>query len=124
MNYAEFVEKINNLNTETCYEGYVDGDSVKYEWITGGQSGGSCWGTDNYHSVPGDPEPMNTILDAILETITPQISFMQYKKLQRLWVVDDKQDNDYYGNYTVYAIKRMALRQLYDELNRMNLLGE
>lgn len=84
-------------------------------WNIGGQSGGSCWGTD-HHATSGEPEPDFVELDTILVEVCPEISYLEYKKLMReLKLVEaSDRDNDYYGNYDDYAIKAIQIVDLYE----------
>jgi hypothetical protein len=96
-----------------------------HEWRTGGQSGGSCWDTDDstHYGISGDPEPDFVDLDKILENLCPTITFLQYKRLiADIIRCDERVENEYYGNYTNYGIKMVRLGDLCDKLNEMKLI--
>jgi hypothetical protein len=85
------------------------------EWETGGASGGSCWGGEAHsYSTSNTPEEL-TSLDLILTEFKPDMSFLQYKVLTAKIVQNDSRSvNEYYGNHTDYAMKKVRLRDLYD----------
>lgn len=94
---------------------------IYVEWSTGGVSGGSCYDTgdeDPHHAYSSsDPEGELTDLDLILEHINPGITFLQYKNLTRdIIETSSRTENEYYGNYTNYAMKKCNLEKLYDAL--------
>ena len=99
---------------------------IRWSWVTGGVSGGSCWDTgdsDPHSSFRGDPEPDNDSFDKILELVDPTISFLQYRQIQRACVEHGTySQNEYYGNHTDYAFKNLNLRKLYEALKCRNLV--
>lgn len=96
---------------------YTKYDYYSVEWRVGGLTGGSCWGDDANQPVDADPEPDMEYLDSFLEKIAPNITFLQYKKLLRETVTyDTYSDNDYYGNYSNYSVKKITFDALYDSL--------
>lgn len=101
---------------------------IGIQWSTGGVSGGSCWDTgddDPHYHTSGEPEEELTQLDTILEHFSPNISFLQYKKLcQELIERGEHRENEYYGNYTDYAHKFIRLRRLYSYLNEKGWLPQ
>jgi hypothetical protein len=110
---------------ERCYDilDYSDWSSdntkgvLTTKWCIGGLAGGSCWGTGDavYRSRSGEPEPEFKELDKLLMELRPQISYLQYKALtSKLVQTGDYRENDYYGNYTDYATKKVDLGGLYD----------
>lgn len=101
-------------------------DYLYNEWCTGGISGGSCWddGSDDHHyATSGEPETDFTDLDAILEGLCPNLSFLQYKKLTSAIIkTDSRTEHEYYGNSTNYATKMVKLGDLYEKLKEMSLI--
>ena len=92
---------------------------LEVKWLTGGQSGGNCWHSydeTRYYSVDGEPEPEFEELDEILEKICPQITYLQYRKLEKLFEYDSEHQNEYYGNYYIYAVKRLSIEALWNFL--------
>jgi hypothetical protein len=77
----------------------------------GGMSGGSCWGTE--------PEPyINTetvefeVLDLVLMELKPNITYLQYKMVNKLIHTNNETQYEYYGNSTDYEIKYIILSEL------------
>jgi len=99
-------------------------DYLRLEWRSGGQSGGSCWseGPHQYHPVNGEPEPEFKDLDEVLLKVCPNIAFLQYKKIAKLFEISERIEDDYYGNYTNYSVKTIKLKSIYDALKEMNLI--
>jgi len=97
------------------------------EWCIGGQEGGSCWndgGDDEsrHYPVSADPEPEFSDLDSALLEIVPNLSFLMYKKLMSKVDVSERTSNDYYDNYTRYAVKKIAADELWLFLVEHNLV--
>lgn len=94
------------------------------DWSTGGLSGGSCWGTENHYPTEGSPEPEFLDLDKILESLCPNISFLQYKKLMKSLNIDESTwtDDEYYGNCTHMSSKCINLNDLYNALKEIGTL--
>lgn len=100
-------------------------DSLKVEWCTGGQRGGSCWdeGEHSYYAHTGDPEEELESLDVLLEDFCPDISHLKYKNLIRKVIKrKERHEDDYYGNYSNYASKEVILEELYNTLIEMKLI--
>ena len=92
---------------------------LEVSWRYGGVSGGSCWddGKDHHYSMTGDPEPSFEDLDKLLLKVAPNISFLVYRNLENKLVErDERSENEYYGNYTEYGIKRINIGKLYTYL--------
>lgn len=102
-------------------------DFVKIEWVTGGVTGGSCWddggGPDPHESFGGEIEPEFEALDKILTSLSPEISFLKYKAIINACVkIDDRTENEYYGNYTTFRTKKVVLRDLYEKMQELSLI--
>lgn len=115
------VEKESDLQWST----YLQGNSVN----TGGIGGGSCWDTgegDPHYAYTNDNAESAEIpaLDTLLEAISPNITFLQYKRLMSIAKVENHSwsENEYYGNCSNYVRKRVKLGDLYGALCEMNLL--
>ena len=137
MTYEEFLEKVKTVTggflqmaRKSGSWGEIERESpndknacIYIEWTTGGRSGGSCWGHEADGVVESEPEPSFDELDRILEAVCPQISFLVYKGLVRDCVDTlSGTSNDYYGNYTSYAIKQVKLYDLYISLLSRGLI--
>lgn len=99
--------------------------SFLYEkWCTGGVGGGSCWsdGETVHYPIDGEQEPEMDDLDDILLEKCPNIGLLQYKKLIQLVERENWSENEYYGNSTSYASKRITLGALYDGLKKLKLI--
>ena len=109
MTYEEFLK--------ICgpYE-YPDG-VLSERWLTGGQGGGNCWDSEpSYYPIDTEKEPNLTGLDEILMEVSPNLTFLQYRLIEKLIEYDTKTYNEYYGNYTIYSLKTLKLKDLYDKL--------
>lgn len=91
------------------------------EWITGGITGGSCWGEGGHYSIVADDEPNDETLDAILETVCPNLTFRQYRKLVRAepYTTETGRHSEYYGNHTDRKSRTLDLYRLYDILKEI-----
>mgnify|MGYP000438009136 FL=1 len=87
-------------------------ESIKVEWVEGGQGGGSCWDNDdsNFHPIDSEPEPEFAQLDEVLNELWPKIGYLQYKVLvQTLVTRGSRAENNYYGNYTNFADRKSVV---------------
>lgn len=133
MTRQEFQEIVNNLAGRVTVRHYraktTYGDCVEltYEWVTGGLTGGSCYDdSDNtrYYGVESETEPEFDTLDNILIEVAPQMGFLHYKKLQQFIKIDSKNEGDYYGNNTIYAIKTLKVSDIWNFLIEYDLVTE
>ena len=93
------------------------------EWVTGGLTGGNCWGDNADQSVSSDPEPELELLDQFLEVICPALTLRQYRELTATVVNRDSYtDYEYYGNYTTKGTKTISYRDLYNEMVKRGLI--
>ena len=84
---------------------------MRYE--IGGIEGGSCW-------EDSDPQPYTKYkledewkaLDKFLSMYCPNISYLNYKKIDTLIHTNEETDWEYYGNCTEYRVKYIKLKQL------------
>lgn len=91
-------------------------------WSLGGTYG-DCWSDNLYSISPEEPVPFREF-DNLLEKICPNISFLQYKKLERECVsIKQYGESDYYGGYEVRADYVCDLKKLYDLLNEMGCIN-
>ena len=132
ISYHEFLEKCKEVyssfegsgNLEEWYydknwssrNKKIEKPRLYVEWSTGGVSGGSCWdSSDPQPYTNNDPAPELELLDKILETFYPKLSFLQYRALtSKLMKSDGFSVGEYYGNSTDYQFKMVDLRELYD----------
>lgn len=86
-------------------------------WVTGGQSGGSCWDTEERHqfsSMGSEPEPEFQGLSKMMEDL--KINVSKYHKIKEKLQYIEWTQNEYYGNYTNYRMKYISVRDLYNVL--------
>ena len=96
---------------------------LELSWRTGGVTGGSCYGSVADIPVTGEPEPEFVEFDKLLESICPDITFLQYKRICSECIkTDSRTENEYYGNSNIYGVKTVNLRELYDVLCSKNIL--
>lgn len=118
MDYEEFKQAIEATG---CYIStlYLDsGDDIEYighSWVTGGQAGGSCWGTEP-RAVTGEAEPEFDYLDKVVIALTPKLALGEYLKLKQLIRVEERSSREYYGNHTDRAYRFIDVVKLYEAL--------
>jgi hypothetical protein len=91
----------------------------KYE--IGGYIGGSCWDSSNAQPYTKD-EPQNKmqVLDLVLKELLPNITYLQFKGIERLKHTNIETECEYYGNSTEYEIEYFILEDLYNYLDTLN----
>lgn len=127
----EQIEKINSLapnQWQTNEQGIwtepfgvpnnIKGLVVYQRYEKGGYSGGSCWDDSDPQPYYNSFIPDFTILDLVLMEIAPNITYLQYKKIEQLIVHSEKTEYEYYGNQTDFGMKFIILDDL------INLLKE
>jgi hypothetical protein len=91
------------------------------EWCLGG----SCGSCEDRWEVDADPPVNFTELDNLLEEVAPNLTFLQYKKINNNCVcAKDYQDNDYYGGEKKYAYYICYIELLYEMLNGMGYIKD
>jgi hypothetical protein len=96
------------------------------KWESGGSRGEGNWLEGTGHSVQfvsGNPEPIWEDFDTILEHFCPEITYLKYRKLERLVKFTTMTDNGYYGDSTTYSLRALALPDLHKFLKSNKLLG-
>lgn len=123
MNYNQFLEEVSEvLYKHKNWDSYYAGPKALAEkglwcyWTTGGLQGGNCWGDDADSPVEPQPEQDLEGLDEILEKFTPNMSFLQYRQIEKLIEYQDRTEWRYYGNYTSYREKKLDMKKLFDFL--------
>lgn len=125
MDYEKFnkicYESLRDLSDYASTWDDRDGFSIQYDkiiqkHITGGAEGGNCWG-DEAKQFTNTKAPQGFIpLDRILTAVKPEISFLKYKEIEELIVVDSGSEYEYYGNHTNYDTYTLDIEKLYDTL--------
>lgn len=90
----------------------------RYE--TGGMSGGSCWDTaEDEGATPYEADPPKDkmkVLELVLEIVKPNITFLEYRKIESLIHDNSETEYEYYGNSTDWKIEYIKLSALYNAL--------
>ena len=118
-------EQIFEPACDNCY-GHGDDPQGMYlyseSWSLGGEWG-DCWGA--HGNVSGEDPKEFIELDDFLESVAPNISFLQYKKIKNHCVeVKNWHVSDYYSSGTDEACWRCDMRKLYDMLKEMNYIED
>lgn len=117
--YQSFLAKIATaLGLKEIREEYVSVD-----WVTGGMTGGNCWGDSADRAVSADPPAELEDLDRILEAVSPDISFLKYKNLcAEIVRTHEYTNSEYYGNYYEHMVKYVLFQDLYDALKKRGMI--
>ena len=84
----------------------------RYE--TGGYSGGSCWDDSDPRPYSKDtPKDKMKVLDLVLKEIKPDITFLQFREIEKLIKTNSETEYEYYGNCTDFEIEYIILSELY-----------
>ena len=89
----------------------------RYE--TGGYSGGSCY--DDSDPQPYTEEPPKDrfkVLEMVLEKLKPNITFLQYEKIEEMIHNNEETEYEYYGNSTDWKVEYIILSELEAFLNK------
>lgn len=118
-----YIYKRGNLHYEDNHyrENYSSQDAIVMKTKIGGAEGGG-WQDDSIATdyVESDPERQEEVLDSVLGLVAPGITYLQYKKLAKELIKEDTyQDNDYYGNHTLYKLEMINPDALYDYLKEL-----
>jgi hypothetical protein len=94
----------------------VKGLVLYQRYVTGGYSGGNCWG-DESRRFTNDEIPEFTILEDVLEVLKPDIKLSEYREIKKHIKTTGYSADQYYGNSDNYEIKYLELDELYNLLN-------
>ena len=97
---------------------------IRVSWSTGGISGGSCYGQDSHQSYSNDDyDDTFYYFDKILEIIWPNITYLNYKHLEKELVHKISwSENEYYGNSTNYCGKYVILVDMFNMLIDLQII--
>ena len=126
----EMIEDINKKIRKECYsqnqglfkEPYGIPDSEKrlvvyMRYEAGGVSGGCCWDdSDPQPYTVLDPDNSFIALDVILKELKPDISYLDYKGVEKLIKSNEQTQWEYYGNSVDYVIKYIVFDELIKKL--------
>jgi hypothetical protein len=124
-------EQIQNINKKCPYEQgifvepygipvHIKEPVIYMRYSTGGVSGGSCWEWSNpqpYHN--NEPKPNFEVLDLVLRELKPNISYLQYREIEKLIHTNQETHYEYYGNSTDFQIQYIILSELEAALERI-----
>jgi len=89
---------------------------IYMRWESEGKPG-SCWDDeDTVNEIYYNDKPKFEALDLALAVIKPDISHLQYKKVENLIKESSETDCGYYGDYSEYTHNYIILDELYDLL--------
>jgi len=92
---------------------------VSESWSTGG-NWGDCWG--NSGSISGENPREFSSFDKIMEILSPDISFLKYKRIKDECVqFGEKGSSDYYGGYSSDGYWYFEVKKFYEILVREGL---
>lgn len=86
---------------------------------TGGISGGSCWDSSNPQPYTERQTDRFKALDFVLEKLKPEITYFQYKQIEKLVKNNEETERDYYGNSTDWLVEYIVLSELEAFLNKL-----
>ena len=128
----ELIDKINAREDVPYEQGIyyqpfgVPDDIKEYviysKYTHGGAKGGSCWGDNAEEYTSEKPENHMAILDIVLEEIAPKITFLMYRKIQRLIQSNKEHTWEYYGNYTDDTIEYLKVSDLENFLKENDII--
>jgi len=91
---------------------------IYMRWESGGYSGGSCW--DDSDPQPYESEkPKFTVLDLVLKKLKPDISYLDYKEIEKLIHDNQETEYEYYGNSIDWSVEYIILSDLYKLLEKL-----
>jgi hypothetical protein len=88
---------------------------IYMRWVKSGYAGGSCYDTNAEYFERNKPE--FTVLDLVLKKVCPNISYLQYREVERLIHTNEETEYEYYGNSDDIEVNYIILSDLYKLLN-------
>lgn len=131
INRKEFKNSFDKF-ASTIPERFSIGDYKKYLWIEydiGGASGGTCWNDNEAEEYENYIEREKMIPENFYAFLSKYFNDVQLKEINYFlhklnWFSDTRQENEYYGNYTIYEYKYISSNVLYDFLVELELIDE
>ena len=125
----ELIEKINKqcpYQQGIFFQPFGVPDSIQEHVIyssynSGGMSGGSCWGDTPIAYTETIPKDRMKVLDIVLTEFAPNISYLQYKRVEALMHSNQTSQWEYYGNSTDSVIEYILLSELEELLKEINV---
>ena len=98
-------------------------------WVTGGLTGGNCWGDSADHAVePEAPLDVTKVLAYWMTQNAPDVSFLVYNDIATdsglISIEDAGSDYEYYGNYTTRAKSVLDVAKLVAKLIEVGIMEE
>jgi hypothetical protein len=117
MNKKEFIKKY-GTNFNGSY-GLELKDVLYINYETGGYSGGNCWDDTKPqpYTVADRDDDFTSLVDC-LEEVAPQVTFIQFRKIESLVEKTEHGYTEYYGNSTDYMVEYIHLDVLWDVLEK------
>ena len=130
----EQIEKINELSPMKWQENeqgifkepygipnHIKEPVIYMRWHTGGVSGGSCWDGSNPQPYTTEAsKPKFECIDLVLKELMPNISFLQFREIEKLIQSSTYTDWEYYGNSTDFEIEFIVLSDLISKLKEIS----
>lgn len=88
---------------------------IYMRWTKSGYEGGNCWGDES--SWFENDNPKFTVIDLVLKKIKPEITYLQYKEIEKLIHTNSETEHEYYGNSNDIEVEYIILSDLYKALN-------
>lgn len=82
----------------------------RYE--TGGFQGGGYGGRRSERYTEAPPADRMKVLDLVLARLMPNISYLQFRQIERIVQTNQDTDEHYYGNSTDYMVEYIILSEL------------
>lgn len=125
MTYEEFEEIVRECvgkfsSYTSYYENqdafYIQDGAIVQKHCSGGANGGNCWGGEA-EGFSNDTPPQDFLpLEPILTLVKPEITYLEFRAIEKLITTDSDHDREYYGNYTNYILWKLDIEKLYDKL--------
>lgn len=135
ISYKQFVSQCKNLvenellnhvctNDMNTYDSvHFDNDKNWYvyvEWISGGASGGNCWNSNAPTEFGSDVEVEFKFIKKYLIKYYHDILYCDAIGINSLIQTCTRTEREYYSNYTMYTMKYISLKAMYNYLKGIN----
>lgn len=124
----EMINDINNNVSDSWNEGvfteptyipvHIKEPVIYMRWTKSGFNGGNCWG-DKAKWFKNN-KPKFTVIDLVLKKLKPNITYLEYKEIEKLINSNSKTQYEYYGNSKDIEVEYIILSDLYKLLDSMN----
>jgi len=127
MNYNDFKKAVMKFQQDHHGDKTFEGKDILFcTYNTGGVQGGSCWKSSNPQAYT-NLKPMDEFEEfySVLEKFTPNISFLQVKKMEKELVKNvSNTEREWYGNCEDFYIRYVDVKEMYDYMVKNNLISE